>query len=168
MTRAVVPAWGRPQPELPVTTGVGGGRAAGAAGEQPAIPSCGAPAGLRVQPCSGRYWAPGLSWGHSCHHLHHFGAGGKCCLPPSSAGARGASTAVPPLPAPGSEGCEPWPGHFWTRQGHDLVLFQQHLHHALWSWTAATSAALITRRCWGWQSCCRSCAGTASRWPSVA
>ncbi|XP_039417970.1 sodium-independent sulfate anion transporter isoform X7 [Corvus cornix cornix] len=33
--------------------GVGGGCAAGAAGEQPALPSRGAPAGLRVQPSSG-------------------------------------------------------------------------------------------------------------------
>uniref|UniRef100_A0A8C5NL94 Solute carrier family 26 member 11 n=1 Tax=Junco hyemalis TaxID=40217 RepID=A0A8C5NL94_JUNHY len=33
--------------------GVRGGRAAGAAGEQPALPSCGAPEELGVQPCSG-------------------------------------------------------------------------------------------------------------------
>ncbi|XP_035198363.1 sodium-independent sulfate anion transporter isoform X2 [Oxyura jamaicensis] len=44
----------------------------------------------------------------------------------------------------------------------------QHPHRAPSSWTASTSAASITRWWWGWQSCCRSCASTASRWPSAA
>uniref|UniRef100_A0A663EH64 Solute carrier family 26 member 11 n=1 Tax=Aquila chrysaetos chrysaetos TaxID=223781 RepID=A0A663EH64_AQUCH len=44
----------------------------------------------------------------------------------------------------------------------------KHLHHAPSSWTVATSAALITQWWWGWQSCSRSCASTASRWPSAA
>ncbi|XP_021270761.1 sodium-independent sulfate anion transporter isoform X2 [Numida meleagris] len=44
----------------------------------------------------------------------------------------------------------------------------QHLHRALSSWTATTSAASTTRRWWGWPSCCRSCASTASRWCSAA
>ncbi|KAM9177712.1 sodium-independent sulfate anion transporter isoform 4-T4 [Mergus octosetaceus] len=44
----------------------------------------------------------------------------------------------------------------------------QHPHRAPSSWTATASAASITRWWWGWQSCCRSCASTASRWPSAA
>lgn len=49
-----------------------------------------------------------------------------------------------------------------------MLCFQQHPHRAPSSWTATASAASITRWWWGWQSCCRSCASTASRWPSAA
>uniref|UniRef100_A0A8B9EET3 Solute carrier family 26 member 11 n=1 Tax=Anser cygnoides TaxID=8845 RepID=A0A8B9EET3_ANSCY len=44
----------------------------------------------------------------------------------------------------------------------------KHPHRAPSSWTATASAASITRWWRGWQSCCRSCASTASRWPSAA
>lgn len=49
-----------------------------------------------------------------------------------------------------------------------MLFFQQHPHRAPSSWTATASAASITRWWRGWQSCCRSCASTASRWPSAA
>ncbi|XP_063265269.1 sodium-independent sulfate anion transporter isoform X2 [Prinia subflava] len=60
--------------------GVGGGGAAGAAGERPALPRRGAPAGLGVQPCSGSISTtlrhPGLL-PHQQHRLHGGGGAGR-------------------------------------------------------------------------------------------
>lgn len=175
----------RPLP-LGSCAGVGGGCAPRAAGEQPALPSHRVPPGHRVHPCPGRYGAPrpaGLSWGPGCTPV-------PTCIPAGVAASAArvcrlrvqAGTAqlpwllplsphslTPSSPGSGFWGRVPWAGRFWTHQGPDhMLFFQQHLHHAPSSWTAATSAASITRWWWGWQSCCRSCASTASRWPSAA
>lgn len=124
----------------------------------PAVPRC-PPGSLLEVSSAGQAWqlrvqvgpAQLLQWGQPWPLLLS-----RCCLTPSSHG-------------PDPEGCVPCAGNFWASQGCDHVLFfQQHLQHTPSSWTVATSAAWITRWWWGWQSCCRSCASTGSRWPSAA